>query len=70
MEASIKGAFGKWMATGKTEHPHHYDDSWCLCGNWVFGSALACPCGFPTGKYRKSDWTCGNCRHSNFGKNR
>eukprot|EP00972_Heterocapsa_arctica_P074583 11007226-Heterocapsa_arctica.AAC.1 len=24
----------------------------------------------PTGKYRKGDWTCGGCRHSNFGKNK
>eukprot|EP00972_Heterocapsa_arctica_P007819 1139700-Heterocapsa_arctica.AAC.1 len=68
MEASIKGAFGEWMATGKNEHPPHYDDVWCICGNWHFGSALCCPCGLPSAKYRKGDWTCGNCRHSNFAK--
>eukprot|EP00972_Heterocapsa_arctica_P010335 1519245-Heterocapsa_arctica.AAC.1 len=22
----------------------------------------------PTGRYRKGDWCCGRCRHSNFGR--
>eukprot|EP00972_Heterocapsa_arctica_P008214 1202236-Heterocapsa_arctica.AAC.1 len=24
----------------------------------------------PTGRYRKGDWICGWCRHSNFGRNK
>eukprot|EP00972_Heterocapsa_arctica_P048325 7126757-Heterocapsa_arctica.AAC.1 len=58
------------MATGKNDHPPSYDDSWCLCGNWVFSSALACLSGLLTGKYRKGNWTCGKCRHSNFVNNK
>eukprot|EP00972_Heterocapsa_arctica_P031922 4702434-Heterocapsa_arctica.AAC.1 len=54
------------MASGGNEYPPHYDDVWCLCGSWHFGSALVCSCGLPSAKYRKGDWMCGRCRHSNF----
>eukprot|EP00972_Heterocapsa_arctica_P009973 1465737-Heterocapsa_arctica.AAC.1 len=39
--AALAGAFGKWTAEGNGgyDHPPSFDDSWCLCGHWVFASA-------------------------------
>eukprot|EP00972_Heterocapsa_arctica_P076065 11217693-Heterocapsa_arctica.AAC.1 len=45
-----------------------FDDSWCICGLWVFASATSCVCGFPTGRYRPGDWRCTGCFHTNYGK--
>eukprot|EP00972_Heterocapsa_arctica_P102209 15060386-Heterocapsa_arctica.AAC.1 len=70
--AGLAGAFGKWMAEGSGghDHPPSFDDSWCLCGHWVFASAEFCVCVMPTGRYHKGDWCCGKCRHHNFARSR
>ena len=58
-----------WSGNGKRDRPPGYDDSWCLCGEFVYSSAVACLCGLPTGRYCKGDWICGDCKYSNFAKN-
>jgi hypothetical protein len=69
---ALAGAFGKWMAEGNGGHakPPSFDDCWCLCGQWVFASAVFCVCGMPTGRCRTGDWMCGKCRHTNFASRR
>eukprot|EP00972_Heterocapsa_arctica_P055596 8200946-Heterocapsa_arctica.AAC.1 len=42
------------------DHSPSCDDSWCLCGHWVFANAVFCVCGMPLGRYHKEDWCCGN----------
>eukprot|EP00972_Heterocapsa_arctica_P013873 2043591-Heterocapsa_arctica.AAC.1 len=66
----MAGAFGRWLADGNGRgcYPPSYDDCWCLCGHWVFASAVFCNCGLPTARYRKGDWMCGSCRHTNFAR--
>jgi hypothetical protein len=69
--ASISGGHARWgqdAQRGKLTPPG-FDDSWCLCGQWVRASATFCNCGFPAGRYRKGDWKCTHCGKTNFGKN-
>eukprot|EP00972_Heterocapsa_arctica_P104988 15471180-Heterocapsa_arctica.AAC.1 len=67
--AALLGAFALWAAdNGRKGFPPSFDDSWCLCGAFVFASATFCNCGMPTGRYKKGDWMCGSCKHTNFGK--
>eukprot|EP00972_Heterocapsa_arctica_P027199 3999120-Heterocapsa_arctica.AAC.1 len=67
--AASRGGFAKWQAEamgGKGIAPGP-DDTWCLCGMWVFASATFCVCGLPTGRCRQGDWQCTDCRKTNFG---
>eukprot|EP00972_Heterocapsa_arctica_P101216 14920574-Heterocapsa_arctica.AAC.1 len=67
--AAIGGGFAKWQseAMGSRGLVPGFDDSWCLCGLWVFASATFCACGLPTGRNRKGDWQCTGCRKTNHG---
>ena len=69
--AATGGGFARWQAEamGSKAVVPDFDDSWCLCGLWVFASATSCVCGLPTGRNRKGDWQCTGCFKTNFGSN-
>ena len=62
-------AFGSLFASGSRSRPPSFDDTWCLCGNFVYTSAIMCSCGFPTARYCRGDWECGKCGFANFARN-
>jgi hypothetical protein len=67
--AAASGGFARWQseAMGCKPKAPDFDDSWCVCGLWVYASTTSCVCGFPTGRNRPGDWRCTGCFKHNYG---